>query len=393
MRFLGAFVGVVLLSACASEAGLEAVECTSRFDCSKGEVCTDGMCMVAPSEMSSDAGTARSQADAQVTVPADSGVLVEADAGAPVSADSGLVLIEDAGVAFTTIQDAIDRAAPGELVEVPAGAYTESLVINKALTLRGEGAAAVTVTGLSATTVLQITAANVFLEGLTFEGNGGEGVFLSGRATFTDVTVKNATGAAIRVQNGGSRLESLRLLVSRVFCEGACTPNNWGEGIVLDTGTEAVLVDTNIEDPDYIGILVGENASLSMQNGWILRAGRTRCPQEVGACAPGIASYAGATITLDLNTWIQESGGSGIHTYATTLVSNGSRIENNGMRMIDFVDGIRLEDSSATLTGNIISGNLGFGVACQDTYSEVVSCASNTHELNGQGWTNGCTGC
>jgi nitrous oxidase accessory protein NosD len=342
-----------------------------------------------------DAGTPVSQVDARVTVPADSGVSAQEDAAVYPDATTN----PDASVAFTTIQAAINSAAPGAVIDVPNGTYTESLLIDKALTLRGQSAEQLIVVGQTGLPVLQISASGVFVEGMTLQGSGNEGVILLGSANLSWMIIQGTTGAGIRVRNTGSRLDTVNLTVSNVGCEGACAATNWGEGVVLESGTQGVLVNTNIEDTDFIGVLVSGGATLSMNNGWILRAGRTRCAQDIDACSPGIASYAGSTVTLENNTWIQQSGASGIHSYATVLTVRDSEITNNGgvapssLPAGYYVDGVRLESTNATMNNNIISNNLGFGLGCEAS-SQVMRCVENTYETNGQGRTNGaCGGC
>lgn len=82
-----------------------------------------------------------------------------------------------------TIQAAIDAANPGDTIYIAAGAYTENVVINKAVTLRGAGADVCTVTAASSTThVFNVTADGVTICGFTITGttDAAYGVNLEG---------------------------------------------------------------------------------------------------------------------------------------------------------------------------------------------------------------------
>jgi nitrous oxidase accessory protein len=72
------------------------------------------------------------------------------------------------GCAFTTIQAAIDVAVDGDLVEVGSGTYSENVVVDKRITLRGvdTGEGLPAVNGRSNGTVVVLKAGGIVLEGL-----------------------------------------------------------------------------------------------------------------------------------------------------------------------------------------------------------------------------------
>jgi nitrous oxidase accessory protein NosD len=403
MRWVAASIAV-LSAACAMDPGPSSVQCTSSSDCASDEKCSEGVCtaagrvisrdrpdagapMMQPMTPAKDAGGTPVQPDSGMSMqPADSGVVTPADSGC----NTGITVVELPGRSFCTISEAIIAAPESGTVDVPSASCNESLTIDKPLTVRG--AAPVTIQAVPSSVVLTINANDVVITGVVLEASGNDGVNLSGNATLQDVTIKNSVGAGIRVLTAGSVLNTRNVLVSRVTCAGACGTEDWGEGMVFQSGTSGILIDTNIEDTDFIGIYA-QNAVVRMENGWIKRAGRTYCQQNDQMCLPGVYMYETSSGVFNTNTWIQESGGSGIEIIGSALELRDSRVENNGMRLVSFVDGIYAENSNATVANNVISNNLGFGIGCE---GEVVitSCADNTHEENQQGWTNGlCGGC
>jgi hypothetical protein len=83
---------------------------------------------------------------------------------------------------YTYIQEAIDAASPSDVIEVAAGTYEENVVVSTALTLNGANAG-VDARGRSATEsivtaasgiVLNVTTADVTVDGFTLDGNGGD---------------------------------------------------------------------------------------------------------------------------------------------------------------------------------------------------------------------------
>jgi len=103
-----------------------------------------------------------------------------------------------------TIQDAIDAAASGDIIEVSAGTYVEDLTIGKSLTLQGDAPLTVTLEG-----VHTITSSNVTMDGFTLDPAGGIAITLdsSGGAindvTFTHNLFDLNTGHPIGILLGG----------------------------------------------------------------------------------------------------------------------------------------------------------------------------------------------
>jgi nitrous oxidase accessory protein NosD len=391
------------------EPGPSSVQCTSRFDCASSEHCIEGLCTFVGREITREPPDAGTVAMMPQQAPKDGGGMdpVQPDSGlssggrdaeTPIQTppdsgcNTGITVVELPNQSFCSIGKAIIAAPSSGTVDIPAATYNESLTVDKTLTLRGAGAAGVTVRALPSRAVVTVNAIDVVILSMTLEANSSEGVNITGGALLQDVTVKNSVGAGIRVSGTGSTLNSRNLLVSRVTCAGGCTAQDWGEGVVLGPATSALLIDTTIEDTDFIGLYV-QNAQVRMENGWIKRSGRTYCMQNEAMCLPGVYMFSASTAVFQANTWIQECGGSGIETKDSTLEVRASRVENNGIRLVPYVDGVHVDGSSATLFDSDVNGNLGYGIGCVNSVS-ISSCSTNRHERNQQGWTNGaCSGC
>ena len=92
------------------------------------------------------------------------------------------IINTDTGELFETIQQALDDVDTddGDTIFVPHGIYTESVIIHKNITLRGENKQTTIIQSNNGNyTVLQIEKTNgVIVEGFTIE-NGTVGIFIS----------------------------------------------------------------------------------------------------------------------------------------------------------------------------------------------------------------------
>ena len=95
-----------------------------------------------------------------------------------------------------SIQAAINSATAGDTIYVHAGTYTENVLVNKTLTLQGDGAGVVTVQAASvAEHVFNVTADHVTITGFTVTGATGNtkaGIYI-GNGDHCDISDNNAS--------------------------------------------------------------------------------------------------------------------------------------------------------------------------------------------------------
>ncbi len=112
-----------------------------------------------------------------------------------VYASPGVIYVPPEG----TIQGAINNASSGDTIIVPNGTYSESLNINKSLSIIGENSATTIIDGDGAENVISISSNDVTIENLTItkttSGLSGVGVYVS-RSTgvvINDVQITNTS--------------------------------------------------------------------------------------------------------------------------------------------------------------------------------------------------------
>ncbi len=104
---------------------------------------------------------------------------------------------------YSTIQDAVNAAAPESVILVSPGVYHENLTINKTLTLTGQDRMTTLIDGSPARSTIQIVADGVVLENFTISGNsqssdeGGVFLFNSSFCRIRNNTVLNTSPAGV----------------------------------------------------------------------------------------------------------------------------------------------------------------------------------------------------
>ncbi|MHA3774377.1 NosD domain-containing protein [Verrucomicrobiota bacterium sgz303538] len=170
----------------------------------------------------------------------------------------------------TTLQEQVDAAPPGAVLQVPAGRYEGSVLITKPIVLRAQGE--VQLHGSGKTHVVHIKAENVTVEGFHISGSGLElgkdhaGVFIEGNSatvrgnSITDslhgIYVKKAQDCRL-IQNRIEGKEQETVAVSMIdprarpdsgeTCEVGLDQNRRGNGIHLWNSERITIIGNQIE--------------------------------------------------------------------------------------------------------------------------------------------------
>jgi parallel beta-helix repeat protein len=167
-------------------------------------------------------------------------ILILVDFGA------GALQVDGSGTKdFWKIQDAIDASEAGGEVVVLNGTYAESLVVDRPITLRGEGMPIVS-GGVSSLSLITINASGVVLDGFVFSGPGdasgdsGAVLVLSDGSKILNNTIYGSSSNGILIQNSTDHLISGNLI-----------RDNFGSGISFVRTNYSQIVDNEICHNEY----------------------------------------------------------------------------------------------------------------------------------------------
>ena len=216
-------------------------------------------------------------------------VLFSAFAGAGVSVASATTwrvdddLVQRPDANFTSIQDAVDAANPGDTIIVYPGTYTENVDVNKDhLTIKSEGGAEVTIVQAANPDdhVFEVTADYVNISGFTVKGassgiylyssnnsrienvnasNNYNGIYLwhSSNNTITNNTASNSNSAGIYLEYSNDNT-----IFNNIATE------NWDSGIYLGNSNFNTIKNNNVSNTRSMdwggGIWLRENGNYNI---------------------------------------------------------------------------------------------------------------------------------
>ncbi|MGD8780503.1 MAG: right-handed parallel beta-helix repeat-containing protein, partial [Ignavibacteria bacterium] len=233
---------------------------------------------------------------------------------------------------FTTIQAAIDDAATvnGDVIEVGNGTYTESITIDKEITLQSVNGAAVTMIEGAGTTVITIDADNVVIDGFTITNPSGKhGIYAQDQS---GITIRNnilddigSTDATTSGTNYGIAVVSSSANVDGVLIEDNTLTNISGgsgkksvNGIALGWSTGSFDISNVTIQNNSITSLVASSTTPWGMYGIIVNH------------ASGSSSNTGKTTNLNiLNNTIENLAGYWIHGIGLEGLTPSAVVEGN----------------------------------------------------------------
>jgi nitrous oxidase accessory protein NosD len=240
------------------------------------------------------------------------------------------------GCDHTTIQAAISAANPGDTIEIAGGVYTETLTIDKALTLaggfasapawapgptgsisviRGDGAQSVMTIGGAPTIPTAVTLRRLRVENGRGAPIGGGikarfvGLTLSdsivaGNTTTATIANDTALGAGLYLEAGALLVERTQFSENTVACLGLYCPITDGGGIYI-TGTQRAVINDSV----FAGNIGWVGAGIASVNASLTISG-TAFTSNRGAYGAGVHATAGV-VTVTASSFSNNLSGQG----------------------------------------------------------------------------------
>lgn len=248
-----------------------------------------------------------------------------------------------------TISQAISLSAPGDIIRVQAGVYTESVTITMPLSLIGDGRDRVIINALGLSN-------GIFVNGTSAApASGISGVVISGltveNANFEGILVANAT--AVSISNNQVLQNNRSLNISAGACPGipAFETNegeDCGEGIHL-MAVDHSIVNNNIIKNNSGGILITDETGPNHDN--IITANTVQ--NNVYDCGITLASHGPATISgLKLPAGVYHNTIS-----ANSVSGNGTQLPGAGAGVGIFAPFPGTKNYGNVVINNTLTGN------------------------------------
>jgi len=154
-----------------------------------------------------------------------------------------IIVDVNGGGNYTTIQEAVNEADPGDTIYVKSGSYSEQIVIDKSLTLIGSGSENTTIMGDYLNNVIFVTADNVVIEGFCISRAGNSAIYLS------DVQGCSVVNCTLTKNSYGISLEEG---LNNVISNNTCTINTYG--IYALSTYNNTIKNNNISNNSHVGI-------------------------------------------------------------------------------------------------------------------------------------------
>ena len=278
-----------------------------------------------------------------------------------------------AAVDFERLQDAVNASEDGDTIRVWEGIYHENVVVNKTVSLIGNGSANTTIDGGGVGDVVRIEADWCNMSGFGIQNSGSSywndaGIELQADNTTIMANTISNNGVGIFLDSSGNTIITGNTILDNALgtilsssgntsITDNAIANNY-RGIFLDSSSNTSIVGNTITGSsilnDTVGIYLSSSSNASIAGNTIMNN------------SYGILFSSSNVITITNNTIA--SNGDGIYLYSSgnTTIAD-TTISNNG-------DGIYLSSSSNTIiTGNTISSNNDKGIYLHSSSSTTIT--------------------
>lgn len=216
---------------------------------------------------------------------------------------------------YTTIQAGINAANPDDTVYVYAGVYNENIVINKAITVRGQQASTTIIDGRSLGHVVTITSNNVLFTDFSVRNGNSYGIYVN---TVASVSIE-------RCVSSNNAMYGIYLYHAPFCCvKNSQSFSNHRYGMSIESSPNCQLISCIVHDND--------NANYH-DHSIVLTASNNALVQDC-ICYNG---YYGIVVDYSTNCSVlhcqsYNNAGYGIHVYFsdTTLVKDCTSYNNSG---------------------------------------------------------------
>lgn len=236
------------------------------------------------------------------------------------SIQADTIIVDDDGDGdYNSIQEAVDNASAGDVIRVWDGTYYENVVVNKTVSLVGNGSEVTTIDGAGRGNVVNITADWVNISGLLIAESAGYGLY-SGIVITSNHT--NVFQNEVSNNHWGIYLSSSR---HSTIENNTCSSND--RGIFDYYSIDSTILNNTCSNNIEGGIRLWFSSQCSVMNNTCLSNGQR-----------GIAVFFSNNSTLGNNTCSSNNGDGIAHQFSNNCTIRNNICSSNDFRGIGFTE-------------------------------------------------------